>query len=89
MLFNLRLASSSMHQMARILNWKYAINANVVQSARNYVAQNRQFECNFISAQLKNVNSAEILQMKSMPMKNILFFFRSRRNSAKIRSARI
>lgn len=58
MLFNLRLASSSMHLVARNLNWKYAIQANGLQSTRNYLTQNHQIEVNFTSRQLKNVNKS-------------------------------
>lgn len=61
MLFNLRLASNSMHLMARNLNWTNTIKVNAVQSARNYVTQNPlQIERNFISRQLKHVNRAQL-----------------------------
>lgn len=58
MLFNLRLASSSMHLVSRNLNWKYAIKANGLQSTRNYLTQNQQIDGNFIRRQLKNVNQS-------------------------------
>lgn len=57
MLFNLRLASMAMHQVARSPSWSCAFKANAVQTARNYVTQSHQVECNFISRQLKNVDT--------------------------------
>lgn len=82
MLFNLRLASSSMHLVARNLNCKYATKANGLQSVRNYLTQNHQIEVNFISRQLKNVKkSFHRIDLNGTDVDRKLSFFSSAANT--------
>lgn len=81
----------AMHQVARSPSWSYAIKANAVHTARNHVTQNHQVECNFISRQLKNVDTHKQWHFteRSQHQWKILFLFRSKHISAKMRIERI